>query len=151
MELRFGIRKLGTNETGTALDLVWSVFQEYEAPDYSEDGVKEFYSSIHDEKYFSELCMYGAFISEKLVGIIATRSKGTHIALFFVDGKYHKKGIGKKLFQTVLMECSSGRRTVNASPYAIPVYRKLGFIDIDVEQVINGIRFTPMVYEIKKS
>lgn len=49
------------------------------------------------------------------------------------------------------MECSSGRMTVNASPYAIPVYRKLGFIDIDVEQVINGIRFTPMVYEIKKS
>ncbi|MEI3367845.1 GNAT family N-acetyltransferase [Clostridium sp. CAG:265] len=33
---------------------------------------------------------------------MATRNHGTHIALFFVDGKYHRQGIGKKLFKTVL-------------------------------------------------
>lgn len=30
-----------------ALSLVWSVFMEYEAPDYSKEGVEEFRKSIH--------------------------------------------------------------------------------------------------------
>ena len=147
MEISFDIKKLTASETQTALDLVWKVFQEYEAPDYSKEGVEEFYRSIHDDNYLAMLSLYGAFVSEKLVGVIATRSEGTHIALFFVDGEYHRNGIGKKLFQTVLSQCSSNRMTVNSSPYAVPVYHKLGFTDTDTEQVINGLRFTPMEFE----
>lgn len=147
MEISFDIRKLTASETQTALDLVWKVFQKYEAPDYSKEGVEEFYRSIHDDNYLSMLSLYGAFVSEKLVGVIATRSEGTHIALFFVDGEYHRNGIGKKLFQTVLSQCSTNRMTVNSSPYAVPVYHKLGFTDTDTEQVINGLRFTPMGFE----
>lgn len=147
MEISFDIKKLTASETQTALDLVWKVFQEYEAPDYSKEGVEEFYRSIHDDSYLAMLSLYGAFVSEKLVGVIATRSEGTHIALFFVDGEYHRNGIGKKLFQTVLSQCSSNRMTVNSSPYAVPVYHKLGFTDTDTEQVINGLRFTPMEFE----
>ena len=93
------------------------------------------------------LCLYGTFVSEKLIGVIATRSEGTHIALFFVDGKYQGKGIGRKLFQTVVSECKSNRMTINSSPYAIPIYHKLGFTDTDAEQVVNGLRFTPMEYK----
>lgn len=99
---------------------------------------------FYDENYLSMLCMYGAFYEEKLVGVIATRSEGTHIALFFVDGKYHRQGIGKQLFQTVWERNLFHKMTVNSSPFAIPVYHKLGFCDTDTEQVMNGIRFTPM-------
>lgn len=147
MEISFDIKKLTASETQTALDLAWKVFQEYEAPDYSKEGVEEFYRSIHDDNYLAMLSLYGAFVSEKLVGVIATRSEGTHIALFFVEGEYHRNGIGKKLFQTVLSQCSTNRMTVNSSPYAVPVYHKLGFTDTDTEQVINGLRFTPMEFE----
>jgi len=42
---------------------------------------------------------YGAFQNERLVGVIATRSSGGHIALFFVDGTYQRQGIGKALFE----------------------------------------------------
>lgn len=38
--------------------------------------------------------------------------------------------------------------TVNAAPYAIPIYQKLGFNVKDMEQVVNGIRFTPMTAQI---
>ena len=148
MELNYNIRKLQINETETALELAWKVFLKYEAPEYHKDGVIEFYRSIHDEKYLSELCLYGAFISEKLVGVIATRREGTHIALFFVDDKYHKNGIGRSLFQMALSKCPSHRMTVNSSPYAVPIYHKLGFADIDIEQVVNGLRFTPMEYKL---
>ena len=29
-------------------------------------------------------------------------------------------------------------------PYAVEVYRHLGFNETDIEQTVNGIRFTPM-------
>ena len=89
-------------------------------------------------------CWYGAFIQEELIGIIATRNLGTHIALFFVDGKYHRQGIGKQLFQAAQAANKSNAMTVNSSPYAVPVYHKLGFRDTGTEQVVNGLRFTPM-------
>lgn len=144
------IRRIGDDEKVEALSLVWSVFKEYEAPDYSEEGVEEFYKSIHDKSYLSQLCMYGAFMSHKLVGVIATRSEGTHVALFFVEGNYHRQGIGKQLFKTVLKECRADKMTVNSSPYAVPIYHKLGFCDVDNEQVVNGVRFTPMELEIQE-
>ncbi len=37
--------------------------------------------------------------------------------------------------------------TVNSSPYAVPVYHKLGFIDMVSEQLADGMRFTPMKFE----
>ncbi len=144
MELRCLIRKIRPEERETALLLVWKVFQEYEAPDYTQEGVEAFYKSIHDEKYLSELCWYGAFVQEALVGVIAARNAGTHIALFFVDGAYHRQGIGKQLFQAALAANPSHVMTVNSSPYAASVYHKLGFEDTGSEQVANGLRFTPM-------
>lgn len=138
------IRELMPEDEEKALDLVWRVFQEYEAPDYTKEGVEEFYKSIHDESYLSMLRMYGAFIRDKMIGVIATRSEGTHIALFFVEGEYHRQGIGKQLFQMVRTNCPLDRMTVNSSPYAVPVYHKLGFRDVDTEKVVCGLRFTPM-------
>lgn len=128
----------------SALPLVWSVFLEYEAPDYSETGVAEFYKSIHDEAYLEQLSIYGAYLGDSLIGVIATRNEGTHIALFFVDGKHHRQGIGRKLFETIRSKCNAKKITVNSSPYAVTIYEKLGFCQTDTEQLINGIRFTPM-------
>jgi len=41
--------------------------------------------------------------------------------------------------------------TVNSSPYALEVYHRLGFIDKDREQTVDGIRFTPMACLLNKS
>ena len=138
------IKELDKDKINEAISLVWKVFKEYEAPDYTKKGIEEFYKSINDTSYLSMLRVFGAFEDDNLLGVIATRNKGTHIALFFVDGRYHRQGIGKKLFKTVLKNNSYDKITVNSSPYAIPVYHKLGFCDTDKEQVINGLRFTPM-------
>lgn len=134
------IKELRREEITLALNLVWKVFLEYEAPDYTQEGIDEFYKSIHDERYLSMLSVYGAFSGEELVGVIATRNSGKHIALFFVDGRYHRQGIGKQLFQTVRTD----KMTVNSSPFALPVYKKLGFEAVAAEQTVNGLRFTPM-------
>lgn len=138
------IRALKPNEIESALSLVWRVFQKYEAPDYTQEGVKNFYEGLYDKSYLSNLCLYGAFVQGELAGVIAARSEGAHIALFFVDEKYHRQGIGKQLFQTVLARCPVDIMTVNSSPYAVPIYHKLSFQNTNTEQVVNGLRFTPM-------
>ncbi|MBR2590506.1 MAG: GNAT family N-acetyltransferase [Clostridia bacterium] len=136
------IRKLNREEIPTALDLAWQVFLEFEAPDYTEEGVHEFYGSIHSKSYVQALCFYGAFQNQHLVGVLATRNEGKHIALFFVDKRYQRQGIGRQLFETAKEDFM----TVNASPYAVEIYRKLGFSTTDTEHTLNGLRFTPMVY-----
>ncbi len=139
------IRKLLDKEISTGLELSWKVFCEFEAPDYSDEGVDEFRKSIYDPDYLKMLECYGAFVDGDLAGIIALRSEGTHIALFFVRKEYQRQGIGKMLFKEALHHNSSGKMTVNSSPYAVPIYHRLGFSDTDIEQTVNGIRFTPMV------
>ena len=149
MDIRYNIRELGAEETQTALSLVWRVFTEYEAPDYTEEGAEEFRRSINDADYLSKLRFYGAFVHERMVGVIAVRSLGTHIALLFVDGEYHRNGIGKALFRTAAAECMADTMTVNSSPYALGFYHKLGFRDTAAEQNVNGLRFTPMESELR--
>ena len=39
--------------------------------------------------------------------------------------------------------------TVNASPYAVGFYHKMGFTDLRGETEADGIRFTPMELRIK--
>ena len=143
------IKTLELFQRDDALELVWKVFLKYEAPDYTKEGADEFFKSIHDDEWLNQIKMYGAFDGDRLVGVIATRQEGTHIALFFVDGEYHRKGIGRLLFQRVLEDNKVNYMTVNSSPYAVPVYEKLGFEATDVEQVKNGLRFTPMKYQVE--
>lgn len=91
------IRELKKNEIESALELVLTVFEKYEAPDYSEQGIKKFYKNIFDPEYLSMLRVYGGFVKNDIVGTIATRSNGNHIASFFVSEKYQQQGIGEAL------------------------------------------------------
>lgn len=141
------IRKITSDEISAALDLAWRVFSEYESPDYSEEGIEEFRKCLHDEEYLAGIEYYGAFDAEKLVGTIGIRPDRKHICFFFVDGKYHRQGIGTRLFRSVLQDYPEQTITVNSSPYGVPFYHALGFEDSDKEQTVSGIRFTPMKYE----
>lgn len=69
----------------------------------------------------------------------------------FVKSKYHRQGIGRKLWECVLNHSNYPFYTVHSSPYAVPVYHKLGFIDMDSEQLADGMRFTPMKFERYKN
>ena len=93
-------RKIKESEMKDALKLVWETFLIYEAPDYTEEGIQEFKRTIDDLEWVSKRDFYGAFIDNKVVGVIATKDLN-HIALFFVDGNYHKQGIGTKLYKKV--------------------------------------------------
>lgn len=140
------IEKLEQLEKAEALALVWDVFLEFEAPDYTEEGINTFRNFICDEVAMTALDMYGAWCNGVCTGVIATRSAGSHISLFFVRKDFHRQGIGRKLVEHVLINKAVGPITVNSSPYAVEIYHKLGFTATNTEQLTDGLRYTPMVY-----
>ncbi len=134
-------------EIEEALSLVWNVFLEFEAPEYCKQGINTFETFIKNKEAISILTFYGAFCNKQLAGVIAIRDK-SHISLFFVKKQYHKKGIGKALFSEAAKSCGSEKITVNSSPYAVSIYKKLGFLITNKEQVVDGIRFIPMIFNL---
>jgi GNAT superfamily N-acetyltransferase len=152
LELDYEIRMVKENELAEALRLVWDVFGEFEAPDYSKEGIEEFRAfiepdSVRQKIRNNQLLVWGCFAGHKVVGVIAGRPP-CHISLLFVDKQFHRKGIAKAMFNEMLLYYrSSGgytEVTVNSSPYAVAAYHRMGFRDTAGEQEINGIRFVPM-------
>ncbi len=92
------------------------------------------------------LDVWGAYEGEKLVGVLASRNSLSHIALFFVDRDYHRRGVGRGLFETFLTQSDAEKITVNSSPYAVEIYQRLGFAATAAEQTTNGIRYVPMQF-----
>ena len=102
---------------------------------------------IYNKDILSEIEFFGAHENGELKGVIATRNDRKHICCFFVKEQFQGLGIGRKLWEYVKNSSPHNIITVNSSPYAVPIYHKLGFIDTDMEQLKNGIRYTPMQYE----
>ena len=141
----YPVRRLAPEEIPAALELCWRVFQEFEAPVYPPKGVAAFRNSLEDRARCRQMDFYGAFDGDRLVGVLSMRSP-QHISGFFVEASYHSRGIGKRLFQAMRRDYAKQSFTVHASPCAVEVYRHLGFVPTGVEQIVDGLRFTPMAY-----
>lgn len=76
-----------------AMELVWRVFQEFEAPDFGPEGVDAFRRYIRaedmaDRLRSGELRLWGDWKGRVLQGVLALRETGSqqsHISLLFVD------------------------------------------------------------------
>ena len=146
------IKPLNTSDLAEAVNLIRRVFMEFVAPDCSPRGVEEFETfielkSLQDKLSRSEIIFWGAYDRNgNLTGVIAGQSPG-HIKYLFVEKRCHRQGIAQALLDVlrnhyrVLGGCTL---TVNSSPHAVTIYKKLGFRAVGSEKVVNGIKFTPM-------
>ena len=138
------IRKLDKAEFQQATTLALEVYLQCGQDDFEDEGLESFKSFIFNDKLMNELCMYGAFEENKLIGIMGTKNEGKHISLFFIKKEFHRKGIGKQLFDYSQYDCPANEITVNSSTYAIRFYESLGFEKTNDRQQTNGISYTPM-------
>ena len=147
------VKKIDDTQITNAIDLIWQTFLQFEAPDYSEEGVKSFQDFIENKEIIKTLEFWGAYDEEELKGVIATNENRKHICCFFVKAQYQRQGIGRELWDFLRENSSSKTITVNSSPYAVPVYHKLGFVDTDTEQLSDGIRYLKIIrtYKITNS
>lgn len=150
-ELKYEVRRAKENEWEDAMALAWRTFMRFEACDYIQEGIDNFSNFISDNGLhrmfmIGEYHLWVAVADDKIIGMISLRSK-CHVSLLFVDAAYHKQGIATALMETLweyMREKDEYVCTVNASPYAVGFYHKLGFKDRAGEQEDEGIRYTPM-------
>ena len=118
------------------------------APD---KGVAEFrryigHGAISEKMDNGELSLWGSFEGGRMTGVAAVRTMD-HISLLFVRKEFHRRGIARRLFETAKQACAGAKEiTVNSSPYAVEIYKRLGFVPVSEEKTLGGIRFTPMKY-----
>ena len=141
------IQKIGKPGIFDAINLIWETFLQFVSPDYSDEGIQSFRDFIENHEIVNSLDFFGAYENDELKGVIATNENRKHICCFFVKAKYHRQGIGRELWQYILNNSNHLVYTVNSSPYAVPIYHKLGFVDMNCEQLADGMRFTPMKFE----
>lgn len=145
------IRKLNEKDITTlALNLVWEVFLETEGTSYTEEGKLAFKNAIHDPEYISKLTAYGAFDGPSLVGVIASRNEGKHIALFFVKNGYRGKGIGRMLWEELRRNNKAQTISVHSSVYAAEIYKALGFKECGKRIEEDNIVYIPMTFSKDK-
>ncbi len=140
-----------------AMELAWRTFSEYDAADYTPEGIENFRQFLHDETLYQMFCTgsYRLFVSTlygRIVGMLTLRERA-HISLLFVDGTCHRNGMGSALVEMAAETVAGEQRgtclTVHASPYALDFYRKLGFSETGVERIQEGVRYTPMILNLE--
>jgi ribosomal protein S18 acetylase RimI-like enzyme len=146
------IEELNIDDLKESLELVRKVFMEFEAPDYKKEGIASFFKFANYENIYKklgeDLKILVAKNNNKIVGMIAF-SNYKHIVLLFIDKEYQRRGIGTKLINKVKDYCIKNNEnieyiTVNSSPFAKEFYHNLGFKDTDLDDEVDGIKFTPM-------
>lgn len=150
VEIRVAYRE----EWNSCMLLAWKTFLQFEASEYTEEGIQNFKDFITDDTLYQMFVMgtypvFVALVDDTIVGMLSMRNR-THISLLFVDKNYHKQGIGSQLiacaWNYLRTELGESVMTVNAAPYGVPFYHKVGFQDIGEETQTDGIIYTPMKY-----
>ncbi|MDA0737459.1 MAG: GNAT family N-acetyltransferase [Nitrospirae bacterium] len=133
-------------------ELIKDVFLPDIAPHYSSEGQEEFLRYVEPdalhargkENHFALL----AVLNDEIIGVIEIRDH-SHLSLLFVNVPHQRQGLSKELLRRGLESCLKNRvdvltLTVHASPNAVGIYEKLGFRQLQPEQVSHGFRFTLM-------
>jgi ribosomal protein S18 acetylase RimI-like enzyme len=136
--------------------LIQKVYNKFIAPDYNDQGNKKYHELINidflkNREIDNRLCMI-CKQNNIIIGIIGIRND-FHITIFFVDPEFQNQGVGKRLIKLATEQFKEynnkiGYLEVNSSPYAVEIYKKIGFRKISEEKNVFGIRFTEMRMDI---
>lgn len=135
-----------------AMQLAWRTFLRFEAQDYTTEGIRNFSDFVNDKILYQmflngDYTMFVAYDEDRIIGMITLRSY-THISLLFVDEQYHRRGVGRALIERLCVYLKEERYedhvTVNAAPYGVGFYHRLGFADTEAAVTRDGITYTPM-------
>ena len=150
-------REMRCGEEQTVCELVRQVFNEFVASDYGADGIEEFYRFANPAAMTTR-AKAGGFVlvantSDGLVGMLEF-APPDRIAMLFVSLRH--QGIAKELLARAIHRAVAvippvSKLTAHSSPYAEPIYRKLGFNKVGDETTEHGITYIPMERDLRSS
>jgi len=90
-----------------------------------------------------------AELEGEIAGFVAVRDCH-HLFHMFVGMRWQRQGVGRQLWEVARMKAlaaaGSGKFTVNASNFAVPVYQALGFARTAPVQLAKGLFYNPMAW-----
>jgi predicted GNAT family N-acyltransferase len=145
---------MAPGEEREVLALVMRGFDELVRPDFSDEGAAEFaraaQSFVVERQDGHRITV--AERGGRIVGMIDVRDS-SHVCLFFVESAERGRGTGRALLDSAMQQCLAAQPgpwtiTVNSSPWAVPVYERLGFLATSSEIEHNGMRAVPMTKQL---
>lgn len=150
------IRPIEPADYAPICDMVLILFGAFVAPRVTPDGRAAFVAQTQPVKLAERIAdghRYAvALLRKRQVGVVGI-GRNHHLYWLWVDAAYHRRGIAARLLQYALemlqkADPSANRMTVNASDYAVPIYRRMGFVTTGAEQLRTGVPVTPMKLEL---
>jgi GNAT superfamily N-acetyltransferase len=148
------IRPLRRGEEFEACALVERVWRDCIRDEFTDEGARTFLAYAGPEALRARSGPGQVLLVAEwrgiLAGMIETRGND-HVSLLFVE--HRGLGLARALFQDALERCRErrpdlARMTVNASLYAVPAYRQLGFVATGEARTDHGISYAPMVLDL---
>ena len=151
-------RKFRDTDVRDVALLMTRVYKEFNSDEATPEKIQEFYDYIDPRKNSDKELLkkikrpifFVALDDKKIIGIISgTLDRTTSL---FVEGKYHKQGIGKRLFeffQNEAMKKGSKSIKVRASLLATSFYQKMGFKKTTGRRTFRGMAIHPMGKTLK--
>jgi len=150
--MKFSIEPLRPDETDKACAVIKQAFDGYIASDYPPEGIAEFYRFANAEAMKARAAKNIQLAAKtplgEIAGVIELRDK-SHICLLFTAPAMQRQGVARALLAAAIAGGAKPPLSVNSSPFAVPVYRRLGFAETASEQQQNGIRFIPMTMQAR--
>lgn len=147
-------REMHPGEEQVVCDLVSQVFNEYVAPDYEQVGIEEFFRFANSDAMKERMQDAGFVLvashADTLVGVLEFFPPDI-IAMLFVTVHHH--GIAKELLAKAISKAKASnpnlsKLIVHSSPYAEPIYEKMGFDRTGSITTENGITYIPMELDV---
>ena len=148
-------REMNPGEERAVCDLVSKVFNEFVSQDYGQEGIEEFFRFANrgamEERMRTGGFVLVAYQADVLVGMLEFFPPD-RIAMLFVAIQH--QGIAKGLLIHTIRKARSvnpdlSKLTVHSSPYAEPIYLKMGFNKIGNARMEHGITYIPMELLLK--
>lgn len=151
-------REIQPGEEAAAAAVVIAAFDGFIAPGLSEEGIEEFRDYAHPNSIAARRQrgpkhhQVVAVQESAVIGIGEVR-EWRHVSMLFVHPEQQQKGVGGALFERLLAatleHCADTKQlTVNSSPYAVPIYERLGFDIAGPPKTISGIPHIPMTFDV---
>lgn len=140
------------SEADATVALALRAFDEFIAPDYPNEGIDHFYANVTPDSLTDVISDGGivlvATVDGTLAGVVTVRDE-SHISWLYVEKVFHARGIGRELVIRAaeqIRERTPGATsiTLNSSPFALPIYLRMGFQTTGPEMTKNGMRMIPM-------
>lgn len=150
------IRAMGPEDADEVHDVVVAAFEARIAADYSAAAALGFRAYAARRAWRSRLADHVVLVAideRAIVGVCEVRPP-QHVSMLFVRPDRQRRGIGRQLVAAAVAACKASQPglaavTVASTPFAVPVYRRLGFVATGaLADQGGGIVAMPMVLHL---